>query len=161
MRRGWVAVTTGDHQLLTSEGGNIVGQDRGLCGGRKRHEMSIKRLRLCVGFLVFGAVATVLGNNIASADEEVWKGPVRLTYTVTEEGETYAFWGSEQEDTPEDVTGGEGVLPVPADLADEVAKILANPEGNAGRLEYIIVLKGSLRAVQICHIHDGREECHP
>jgi hypothetical protein len=159
--RRLTAVTAADDELLTNDGGNMMYQSPGLWGGPKQSGMSTRRLKLWATILVFGGVATVFGDRMASADELISRGPVRLMYTVTEEGDTFALWAPGVPEEGETVTHGKGVLPVPADLVGEIERILANPEQYPGRLEYIIVLKGSLKAVKLCHIHNGESECHP
>ena len=133
-------------------------QDRGLWSVRKRSGVSKVRSRLWSPILVSGGVVMMIGYNVPAAEEPVVRSPIRLTYTVTEDGSTYAFWGPEVTDVPKEVT--EIQMFVPTDLADAIADAVQNPDG---RLEYIIVLRGnSVRASTLCHTHtNGTRECHP
>jgi hypothetical protein len=151
-----------DTEFGTSKGGTVMDQDRGLRGLRKQRVVSEKRMRLWAAILAFGAAVAALDDNVASADEGIIKGPLRLKYLVTEDERTVAIWGSGiSEEPPENVTGNKVLLPVPAELAARIESIVSNPAGFPdGILEYVIVLRGG-SSVRICHTQNGQFHCHP
>jgi hypothetical protein len=156
-----MTIAAGDQKLLASNGGIIMNQDRGLRSGRKLGEVNTMRFRLWSSILVFGGVVIVVGYDMAVAGDPFVKSPTRLTYTVTEDGNSYAFWGPQVADKPnEDVVNVEMFLPR-GEFAEAVQRAVQNPDGG---VEYLVVLKGAgpVIAAQLCHTHaDGVRECHP
>jgi hypothetical protein len=154
--------TASKSELGSSRGVNSMGRKRRFLGLRKPGWVNIGRIGFCAAVLVLGGTAAGLGENRALADEGILKGPMLLTFLVTQDERTVAIWGPDVSEEPaEIVTGNKVLLPVPAGMVEEIKAIVSDPGGFPdGILQYVIVLRGG-SSTKVCHTQNGNFHCHP
>lgn len=106
---------------------------------------------------VVAAMGVSVGAVVASADDQE---STLFSYHVGEQGSIQGSWGGGVQPS-----GGEAPdlvkvsIYVPQDMAKDIEEAVEDPASNVGRVEYVLVVRGSVRAAR-CHPHsDGSFHC--